>query len=157
MGNSKFNVSDASRLFSPCFLRVRNMFRGIEGKIIYKLSEGKQKLLWVFRRFESSKVWVTKAKITVNVWQKSRGNWFWFKLARLWVIARQLFLKVLNTWPTQLFKRWIQRINYYLMDKWISVSETNCVIQSIVIYPVDNTIHHLRNWVLTFILGELII
>ena len=51
----------------------------------------------------------------------------------------------------------IQRINYYLMDKWISVSETNCVIQSIVIYPVDNTIHHLRNWVLTFILRELII
>ena len=41
--------------------------------------------------------------------------------------------------------------------QWISVSETNCVIQWIVIYPVDNTIHHLRNWVLTFILGELII
>ena len=51
----------------------------------------------------------------------------------------------------------IQRINYYLMDKWISVRETNCVIQWIVIYQVDNTIHLLRNWVLTFILGELII
>ena len=28
----------------------------------------------------------------------------------------------------------IQQINYYLMDKWISVRETNCVIQWIVIY-----------------------
>ena len=51
----------------------------------------------------------------------------------------------------------IQQINYYLMAKWISVRETNCVIQWIVIYPVNNTIHLLRNWVLTFILGELII
>ena len=43
------------------------MVRGIEGKIIYKLSEGERKLLRVFRRFESSNVRVTKGKITVNV------------------------------------------------------------------------------------------
>ena len=34
MGNSKFNVSDASTLFFPDFLRAQNMVRVIEGKII---------------------------------------------------------------------------------------------------------------------------
>ena len=29
---------------------------------------------------------------------------------------------------------------------WISDSETNCNIQWIVIYPVDNVIHRLNNW-----------
>ena len=33
MGNSKFNVSDASTLFFPDFLRAQNMFRVIEGKL----------------------------------------------------------------------------------------------------------------------------
>ena len=28
----------------------------------------------------------------------------------------------------------------------MSVSETNCTIQWIVIYPVDRVIHHLNNW-----------
>ena len=34
MGNSKFNVSDASTLFFPDFLRAQNLVRVIEGKII---------------------------------------------------------------------------------------------------------------------------
>ena len=37
----------------------------IEGKIILKWSQGKQKLLWVKGRFELSRVWVTEGKITV--------------------------------------------------------------------------------------------
>ena len=32
MGNSKFNVSDASRLFFPDFLGAQNMVRVIKGK-----------------------------------------------------------------------------------------------------------------------------
>ena len=58
------------------------MVRVIEGKIIYKLSEGRQKLLRVSARFELSRVRVTEGKITVNVLRKSRGNRFWFQLAR---------------------------------------------------------------------------
>ena len=53
----------------------------IEGKFIWKWSEGKQKLVWVSGRFKLSRVRVTKGKITVNVWRKSRGNRFWFALA----------------------------------------------------------------------------
>ena len=34
MGNSKFNVSDASTLFSPDFLSAQNMVRIIGGKIV---------------------------------------------------------------------------------------------------------------------------
>ena len=55
MGNSKFNVSDASRLFFPDFLRAQNKVQVIEGKIIKKLSQGKQKPLRVSRRFELSR------------------------------------------------------------------------------------------------------
>ena len=44
------------------FLRAQNMVRVIEGKIVYKGSEGKQKLLRVIGKFELSRV-----KITVNV------------------------------------------------------------------------------------------
>ena len=44
------------------FLRAQNMVRVIEGKIVYKRSEGKQKLLRVSGKFELSRV-----KITVNV------------------------------------------------------------------------------------------
>ena len=44
------------------FLRAQNMVRVIEGKIVYKGSEGKQKLLRVSGKFELSRV-----KITVNV------------------------------------------------------------------------------------------
>ena len=82
MGNSKFNVSDASSLYIAYFLRAQNMVQVIEGKIIYKWSAGKQKLLRFSGRFELSRVRVTEGKITVNVWQKSRGNRFWFELAR---------------------------------------------------------------------------
>ena len=61
MGNAKSNVSDASRLFFlPDFLRVQNMVRIIEGKIIQKLSEGKQKLLRVSGRFELLRVKLQK-------------------------------------------------------------------------------------------------
>ena len=42
------------------------MVRVIEGKIIWKLPEGKQKLLRVSGRFELSRVRVTEGKITVN-------------------------------------------------------------------------------------------
>ena len=82
MGNSKFNVSDASTLFFAYFLRAQNMVRVIESKIIYKWSEGKQKLLRVIGRFELSTVQVTEGKITVNVWRNSKGNRFWFELVR---------------------------------------------------------------------------
>ena len=44
------------------FLRAQNMVQVIEGKIVYKGSEGKQKLLRVSGKFELSRV-----KITVNV------------------------------------------------------------------------------------------
>ena len=44
------------------FLRAQNMVRVIEGKIVYKGSEGEQKLLRVSGKFELSRV-----KITVNV------------------------------------------------------------------------------------------
>ena len=55
--------------FFPRLLRAQNIVRVIEGKIVYKLSEGKQKLpvLRVSRRFELSRVQVTEGKITVNV------------------------------------------------------------------------------------------
>ena len=49
------------------FLRAQNMVRVIEGKIVYKGSEGKQKLLRVSGKFELSRVRVTEGKITVNV------------------------------------------------------------------------------------------
>ena len=43
MGNSKFNVSDASRLFFPNFLRAQNMVRVIEGKINIEMIWGETK------------------------------------------------------------------------------------------------------------------
>ena len=43
------------------------MVRVIKGKIIQKLSEGKQKLLRVSGRFELSRVRVNEGKIKVNV------------------------------------------------------------------------------------------
>ena len=77
MGNSKFNVSDATTLFFLDFLSAQNMFGLIGGKIVYwRWSEWKQKLLRDSRRFGLPRV-----KITVNVWRKSRGNRFWFELA----------------------------------------------------------------------------
>ena len=58
------------------------MVRVVQGKIIKKCSEEKQKLLRVSWRFELSRVRVTKGEITVNVRRKSRGNRFWFEFAR---------------------------------------------------------------------------
>ena len=89
MGNSRFNISDVSTQVSPGFLRAQNTVRV---KIISKWSEGKQKLLRVSGRFELSRVRVTEGKITVNVWRKSRGNRFWFKLARFRVIGSQVYI-----------------------------------------------------------------
>ena len=51
-------------------------------KLYRKWLEGKRKLLRVSGRFELSRVLVTEGKITANVWRKSRGNRFWFELAR---------------------------------------------------------------------------
>ena len=98
MGNSKFNVSDATTLFFLNFLSTQNMFRIISGKIVQKWSEGKQKLLPVSRRCELLRVRVTEGKITVNVWRKTSGNWFClelaqgknFKLARVRVIRSRV-------------------------------------------------------------------
>ena len=68
---NKFNVSDFSTLYTVFFSTMRlNMVRVIEGKIIEKLSEQKQKLLRV-----------SEGKITVTVWRKSRGNRLDYKSA----------------------------------------------------------------------------
>ena len=53
------------------------MVQVIEGKIIWKWSQGKQKLLRVSGRFELLRVKLQY----LNVLRKSRGNRFWFKLA----------------------------------------------------------------------------
>ena len=79
--------------FFPTF-KGSNMVRVIKGKILYKCSEGKQKLLRVSGRFELSRVRVTEGKITVNVWRKSRGNRFWFELARVRVIGSQPYHQI---------------------------------------------------------------
>ena len=82
MGNSKFNVSEAVHCFFPTFSGLKTWFEVFEDKIIWKWSEGKQKLLRVSGSFELSRVRVSEGKITVNVWRKSRRNRFWFELAR---------------------------------------------------------------------------
>ena len=61
----------------PNFLSAQNMVQVIEGKIIWKWSQGKQKLLRVSGRFELLRVKLQY----LNVLRKSRGNRFWFKLA----------------------------------------------------------------------------
>jgi len=53
-----------------------------------------RKLLWVSRRFELSRVQVTKGKISVNVWQKSRENWFWFEQAQFDLVR----VRVIGSW-----------------------------------------------------------
>ena len=83
MGNSKFNVSDASRLFVFSSSEgLKTWFELSRVKIYRNDLRGKQKLLRVSGRFELSRVRDTEGKITVNVWRKSRGNRFWFELAR---------------------------------------------------------------------------
>ena len=48
------------------------------------MTGGKRKLVRVSgSRFKLSKVRVTEGKITVNVLRKSKGNRFWFELARV--------------------------------------------------------------------------
>ena len=46
----------------------------------------------------------------------------------------------------QFFKRWIALSAGWITNQWISHSETNCTIQWIMIYPVDNVNHLLNNW-----------
>ena len=76
-GTSKSNVSDASILFFPDFVSAQNVVRVIEVKLYRKDLRGNKS-----GRFELSRVRVTEGKITVNVRRKSRGNRFWFELAR---------------------------------------------------------------------------
>ena len=64
------------------FFSQYSSLRVMEGKIVWKCSEGKQKLLRVSGSFELSRVRVTEGKITVNVRRKSRGNRFWFEFAQ---------------------------------------------------------------------------
>ena len=102
-GKFKINVSDDSTLFFPDFLRAQNIVQVFEGKIIWKWSEGRQKFLWVTRRFELSRFRVTEGKITVNGWRRSRGNWFWFEvsarfeLGRIHVIRSRLYVQSNNS------------------------------------------------------------
>ena len=72
-------------------------------KLYRKRPEGKRKLVRVrgsssYRGFELPRVRVTKGKITVNVWRKSRGNRFWFELARVRVFGSQLYPRADSNW-----------------------------------------------------------
>ena len=58
----------------------QTLFELLKLKLYRKWPEGKQKLLWVSRRFELLRVPATKCRITVNVWQKS-----WEKSILVWV------------------------------------------------------------------------
>ena len=73
-------------VFFPRGFSTQKMIRVIESKIIWKWSEGIKKLhvRLVSGRFELSRVRyrVTEGINKVNVWRKSRGNRFWFELAR---------------------------------------------------------------------------
>ena len=59
MGNSKFNVLDASTLFFPYLLKAQNMVQVIESGII-RNGLRRKKLLRVSGRFESLRVQVTE-------------------------------------------------------------------------------------------------
>ena len=68
MGNSKFNVSDASRLFVFSSSEgLKTWFELSRVKIYRNDLRGKQKLLRVSGRFELSRVRDTEGKITVIV------------------------------------------------------------------------------------------
>ena len=79
-------------VFYPTCHALITWFQYIEGKIVQKRAEGKQKLLRDSGRFELSRVRVTEGNITVNVRRKSRGNRLWFELARVRVIGSQLYV-----------------------------------------------------------------
>lgn len=53
-----------------------------------KLSEGRRKLP---RVSGGSRNRVTEGKTAINVWRKSKWNWFWFKLARVRFIGNRLY------------------------------------------------------------------
>ena len=53
--------------FFPDLSLAYNMVRVIEGKIVWRCSEGKQKFLRVTVRFELSRVRVNEGKITLNL------------------------------------------------------------------------------------------
>ena len=46
-------------------------------------------------------------------------------------------MPVFLVYRPQLFKRWIALSTGYITIQWISIRETNCAIQWIVIYLVD--------------------
>ena len=78
--------------FFPDFLRaLLKHGSSYRGSNFIEMIWGETKLLRVSGRFELSRVRVTEGKITVNVWRKSRGNRFWFELARVRVIESQLY------------------------------------------------------------------
>ena len=79
--------------FFPDFLRaLLKHGSSYRGSNFIEMIWGETKLLRVSGRFELSRVRVTEGKITVNVWRKSRGNRFWFELARVRVIESQLYI-----------------------------------------------------------------
>ena len=77
---NKFNVSDFStRFFTRLVTRLYRWFEYIQGEIVQKWAEGKQKLLRDSGRLELSRVRVTEGKITVNEIQEKSTM---FELAR---------------------------------------------------------------------------
>ena len=75
-------LSSGIENLTTLFFSQYSSLRVMEGKIVWKRSEGKQKLLRVSGSFELSRVRVTEGKITVNVRRKSMGNRFWFEFAQ---------------------------------------------------------------------------
>ena len=72
----------------------------------------------------------------------------------VWTLPKSLVEPVCESAPKsllrvarpQLFKRWIALSTGWVTIQRISIRETNCAIQWIVIYPVDSVIHLLYNW-----------
>ena len=72
---------------------LTNMVRVIEGKIIKKNDlKGNENCFELAGGSSSSRVRVTEGKIAINARRKSRGNRFWFELARVPVIWGRLYL-----------------------------------------------------------------
>ena len=94
---NKFNVSDFStRFFTRLVTRLYRWFEYIQGGIVQKWAEGKQKLLRDSGRLKLSRVPVTEGKITVNDIQgkstlvrvSAR-----LELARVRVVGSQLYVQ----------------------------------------------------------------
>ena len=80
-----FDVLDCSSLyFFSNSHTLKTCFKLLKDRVKYYCIEmkSKKKILQVSGRFKLSRVQVAEGKITVNLWRKSKGNRFWFKLAR---------------------------------------------------------------------------